>query len=63
MAAWKANNSTVQRDLMSLLSEYHNELNGSYPVEKWKEECIFCSRAGNCGSEVSEFCPLVDEED
>ncbi|MDW5549124.1 MULTISPECIES: hypothetical protein [Methanosarcina] len=48
---------------MPLFSDDHNELIGSYPVEMWKDICIFCSRAGICGSECVEWCPLVDEED
>jgi hypothetical protein len=47
---------------MPSFSEYWEEKT-AYERRNWKEDCIFCSRAGNCGSEISEFCPLVDEED
>jgi len=35
----------------------------AYEKRDWKEECVFCSHAGNCGAECTEWCPLKDEED
>ena len=47
---------------MPFFSEDRNELIGSYPVQMWKDDCIFCSRAGNCGAECVEWYPLIDKE-
>lgn len=47
---------------MSLYSA-NLEAKTAYKRKDWKEDCIFCSRAGNCGAELVEWCPLIDKED
>ena len=47
---------------MPSFSEFWEEKT-AHERRDWKKDCIFCSRAGNCGAEKVEWCPLVDEED
>lgn len=40
------------------LHDQNNELIGDVPLTEWKEECVFCPKAWNCGSVISDTCPL-----